>query len=234
MDLIQEAKKRGYKKGTPIRYVPHAVDFVEGDYFELENGEVKAYAKPQNERKGFDDDRHDTLFDGENWVEIVDLSKRSPEQKKLMTCITFENLIKMTKQDLDKLEKGDEVFFAGSFYEVAEIQASNLGAMIGIYDEPPSKHIDYINPENIEGVRTKAYLFTVVLFSDSIPIDKLNSIKPPLGLMPREFHEKDVKIKRFNAVCGAIARYYTANLEINLDWVKEYNELIPFIKTIKK
>jgi hypothetical protein len=83
MDLIQEAKNRGYKKGTPIRYVPHAVDYVEGDYFEIEDGELKAYSKPEDERKSFDDFKHDTLFDGVNWVEIVDLSKRTKEQKEI-------------------------------------------------------------------------------------------------------------------------------------------------------
>ena len=81
MDLIREAKERGYKKGTAIRYVHHAIDYVEGNYFEVENGELKAYAKPEHERKGFDDYRHDTLFDGFKWVEIVDLSKRTQEQK---------------------------------------------------------------------------------------------------------------------------------------------------------
>jgi hypothetical protein len=81
MNLIEEAKNRGYRKGTPIRYVPHAIDYVEGNYFEEENGELKAYAKPKHERKGFDDERHDTLFDGFKWVEIVDLSARSKEQK---------------------------------------------------------------------------------------------------------------------------------------------------------
>jgi hypothetical protein len=83
MDLIQEAKNRGYKKGTPIRYVPHAVDYVEGDYFEIEDGELKAYSKPEDERKSFDDFKHDALFDGVNWVEIVDLSKRTKEQKEI-------------------------------------------------------------------------------------------------------------------------------------------------------
>jgi hypothetical protein len=81
MDLIREAKERGYRKGIAIRYVPYAIDYVEGNYFEVENGEVKAYAKPEHERKGFDDFRHDTLFDGVDWVEIVDLSKRTQEQK---------------------------------------------------------------------------------------------------------------------------------------------------------
>lgn len=81
MDLIKEAKERGYRKGTAIRYVPHAIDYVEGSYFEVENGELKAYAKPKHERKGFYDLRHDTLFDGFNWVETVDLSKITQEQK---------------------------------------------------------------------------------------------------------------------------------------------------------
>jgi hypothetical protein len=71
MDLIQEARNRGYRKGTAIRYVPHAIDYVEGDYFEVVDGEVKAYAKPKNERLSFDDTKHDTLFDGVEWVEIV-------------------------------------------------------------------------------------------------------------------------------------------------------------------
>jgi len=81
MDLIREAKERGYIKGTVIRYFPHTIDYVEGSYFEIESGKLKAYAKPKHERKGFDDFRHDTLFDGFKWVEIVDLSKRKQEQK---------------------------------------------------------------------------------------------------------------------------------------------------------
>jgi hypothetical protein len=81
MDLIKEAKKRGYRKGTAIRYVPHAIDYVEGDYFEEVNGQLKAYSKPKHLRKNHDDNRHDTLFDGFEWVEIVDLSKRTQEQK---------------------------------------------------------------------------------------------------------------------------------------------------------
>jgi hypothetical protein len=81
MDLIEEAKKRGYRRGTPIRYVPHAIDYVEGNYFEEVDGELRAYRKPKNKRECFDDMKHDTLFDGKNWVEIVDLSKRTEEQK---------------------------------------------------------------------------------------------------------------------------------------------------------
>lgn len=83
MDLVQEAKNRGYRRGTAIRYVPHAIDYVEGDYFEEVNGQLKAYSKPKYLRKGFDDYRHDTLFDGKNWVEIVDLSKRTDKQKEI-------------------------------------------------------------------------------------------------------------------------------------------------------
>jgi hypothetical protein len=73
MGLIQEAKKRGYRKGLSIKYVPHAVDYVQGDYFEVENGDVNAYSKPLEERKGFDDFTFDTLYNGttKEWVEIV-------------------------------------------------------------------------------------------------------------------------------------------------------------------
>jgi len=74
MNLIEEAKKRGYKKGVAIKYVPHATDYVEGDYFEInEHGSLVAYSKPENERVGFDDFRHDTLYDNfsKEWVEIV-------------------------------------------------------------------------------------------------------------------------------------------------------------------
>lgn len=83
MDLIQEAIKRGYRKGIAIRYVPHAIDYVEGNYFEEEDGKVKAYSLPKDKRKHFDDMRHDTLFNGKEWVEIVDLSKRTEEQKRI-------------------------------------------------------------------------------------------------------------------------------------------------------
>jgi hypothetical protein len=71
MNLVQEAKERGYKKGTAIKYVAHETDYVEGNYFEEVDGMVKAYLKPKHERKCFDDNRHDTLFDGKKWVEIV-------------------------------------------------------------------------------------------------------------------------------------------------------------------
>lgn len=73
MNLIQEAKKRGYRKGLAIRYVSHAIDYVEGDYFEVVDGDVRAYNKPEHERKGFDDFTYDTLYDGvsKEWVEIV-------------------------------------------------------------------------------------------------------------------------------------------------------------------
>jgi hypothetical protein len=52
------------------------------------------------------------------------------------------------------------------------------------------------------------------------------SAKPPLGLMPKRFHDERVRAERFNEVCGAIARYYDAGLKINIEWIEEYNELV--------
>lgn len=73
-ELIREAKVRGYKKGVAIKYVEHATDYVEGDFFEMdEYGNLNAYSKPQEERKKFDDNTHDTLYNASNnaWVELA-------------------------------------------------------------------------------------------------------------------------------------------------------------------
>lgn len=55
--------------------------------------------------------------------------------------------------------------------------------------------------------------------------------KPPLGLIPKSFHEVQVKQDRFVKVCEAINRYYTAGREINIEWVEEYNELIQYFNS---
>lgn len=41
---------------------------------------------------------------------------------------------------------GTIVEYAGSRYEVEEFPH---GTMVGIYDEPPSMHVDYINPRSL-------------------------------------------------------------------------------------
>jgi hypothetical protein len=46
--------------------------------------------------------------------------------------------------------------------------------------------------------------------------------KPPLGLIPKNFHNE----KRLNEVREAIIRYCNAELKIPLEWIQEYNELI--------
>jgi len=45
---------------------------------------------------------------------------------------------------------GDKVIYAGSVYEVAHIKMFGNGPMVGIYDEPPSKHIDYLKPGSLK------------------------------------------------------------------------------------
>lgn len=49
--------------------------------------------------------------------------------------------------------------------------------------------------------------------------------RPPLGLIPKEFHKDIVDKERLIEVCGAIQRYYEQGLQINIEWVKEYNQL---------
>lgn len=50
--------------------------------------------------------------------------------------------------------------------------------------------------------------------------------KQPLGLTPKKFHEDAVKKIRLNEIREAIVRYYDAELEIDIAWIEEYNELI--------
>ena len=56
-----------------------------------------------------------------------------------------------------------------------------------------------------------------------------SAIKPPLGVMPKETHEKNVRIDRFHDICRAITQYYEAGLKIDVKWIEEYNELIEII-----
>ena len=53
-----------------------------------------------------------------------------------------------------------------------------------------------------------------------------SAIKPPLGFIPENIHDKLITVERFNEVCGTIARYYDAGLKINIEWIEEYNELV--------
>ena len=59
---------------------------------------------------------------------------------------------------------------------------------------------------------------------------KTDVTQPPIGLIPKEHYERQRTAARFKDVCGAITRYYNANLPINVEWVEEYNELIKFKK----
>ena len=44
--------------------------------------------------------------------------------------------------------------------------------------------------------------------------------------MPKKIFEDLKNSERFSDICGAISRYYNSNLEIPIEWVKEYNDLI--------
>jgi hypothetical protein len=54
--------------------------------------------------------------------------------------------------NIENLKVGEEIFYAGSFYEVSEIKDFPHGKMVGIFDEPPSKHIDYLSPSSVNEV----------------------------------------------------------------------------------
>ena len=50
----------------------------------------------------------------------------------------------------------------------------------------------------------------------------VSTIKPPLGLIPKKFRQRE----RFIEVCRAISGYYNAGKKIPIEWVEEYNELV--------
>jgi hypothetical protein len=58
----------------------------------------------------------------------------------------------MTKEQANNLKQGVKIFYAGAFYEFAEIKEFPHGIMIGVYDEGKSKHVDYLNPESVSEV----------------------------------------------------------------------------------
>jgi hypothetical protein len=50
-----------------------------------------------------------------------------------------------------EIKEGEFIFYAGAFYEVAKVfNELPLKNFIGIYDEPPTKHIDLLNINNIK------------------------------------------------------------------------------------
>lgn len=46
--------------------------------------------------------------------------------------------------------------------------------------------------------------------------------KPPLGVKPRWLHEE----QRLQDLGGAIFRYLSDKMPIQIDWIEEYNEII--------
>ncbi len=53
--------------------------------------------------------------------------------------------------------------------------------------------------------------------------------KPPIGLIPKSINDQ----KRYHEVCEAITRYYNASLEIPIEWIEEYNELVLKVEMFK-
>lgn len=51
-------------------------------------------------------------------------------------------------------------------------------------------------------------------------------IKPPLGIIPKQIHTEI----RFDELKAAIQRYLDANLNVNIEWVEEYNDILKQIK----
>lgn len=57
--------------------------------------------------------------------------------------------------------------------------------------------------------------------------DNKQIVKPPLGLKPKFVN----RLERLNEIRGAIVRYYDAEMQIPIEWIEEYNELIELTRT---
>lgn len=115
------------------------------------------------------------------------------------------------------------VFVMGKV-DLERVSASQ-GFGVSVNQEPMGTEIKYLHHLqniyfSITGNELTKYIYTI----------KGSEIKPPLGLKPKQLHYETVRIERFKEVCGAITRYANTGMEINIEWIKEYNELIQSIR----
>lgn len=54
----------------------------------------------------------------------------------------------------------------------------------------------------------------------------INNKKPPIGAIPKWVWDNKCNEERYNELCRAISEYYNAGMEIRIEWIVEYNELI--------
>lgn len=57
----------------------------------------------------------------------------------------------MTIETAKNLKRVNEIYYAGAFYGCRNKEFPH-GIMIGIYDEPNTKHIDYLQPNSVNEV----------------------------------------------------------------------------------
>lgn len=77
-----------------------------------------------------------------DWSDVFLLTMEDVKISQLQKYVEY-------KTDAGSIKSGSKVKFANSEFEVAEVKFFPHGPMIGIYDEPPSKHIDYLRPESV-------------------------------------------------------------------------------------
>jgi len=58
------------------------------------------------------------------------------------------------------------------------------------------------------------------------------TVRPLIGLIPKKIFEEKKENERFESVYKAIKRYLEAGLEINIEWVKEYNQFLKKYKNV--
>ncbi len=73
MDLIEEAKKRGYIAGTEIKYITKSddIDVLGRGEFEINNGRLLKYEYPKQERDCFDRSAYDVIYNPDDGWTLI-------------------------------------------------------------------------------------------------------------------------------------------------------------------
>lgn len=61
----------------------------------------------------------------------------------------------------------------------------------------------------------------------------MSSTKPPLGIVRRDIYERNMKINRMRELMETIIRYLEQELQVDPEWIKEYNELVIYLNQNK-
>jgi hypothetical protein len=152
-----------------------------------------------------------------------------------MSVYDYCNLVKL---ELDK-EYIVENVHNGNMANCILVKSSPKG--YALYCPDKSKFItargQHIYPNRLQlTIKNELWFFITkhLKITEKIKTMKESSVKNQTEktdeLKPRSEFEKEMYVMRFNDICNAISKAYASRTEIKLEWIEEYNELLPKVK----